>query len=526
MATWELSCQSNPSSASDKELVPYLARQKAMREFFERALFVPQDQNDAKDQDNNGLYFLGATTGSGKNYTAEQVTADLIAGGWDESGCFNKCPGRRTLVFVVPGKDNRDNYVASVRELLAGQGMSCDEAARMVFDLPRAGENITNWIDTAFGKGSMRPRDIPCPFGAKDEVVLRDIMHAWNSAMEIADDLLGILDKKERLGSVVDRLTPGLWDKLALADASLRRAVSRGRQSITHGFEVIPQIWPSALLNDKRMPHAIACTPQKLVNRIDTVTGAGVVFFNATVADECLFIFDEIDHAKADMLSMLAADHMKFQPDEMLRILDRHFNGGVVDPLLLGNRDQWMAVYTHASTSDEHEGSNAATGKVSRASVEETAEEIAKGAQRIQKMIAACIQDMELQQPFALSDEAKDEQLAGRRLFGNDDVSVGDGLSKPLRYEFDARRNRNMITSCGADEQQTVNKAVRRARGLVRMVVGHLARCATLMDKLYYGSISYKDDLSRKNIIDALGVRNEQTNEKKLLEFVDAGAVL
>ena len=508
MATWELNCQSNPSSADDKELAPYLARQKAMREFFERALFVP------KDQDNNGLYFLGATTGSGKNYSAEQITADLIAGGWDESGCFNKCPGRRTLVFVVPGKDNRDNYVANVRQLLVDQGMDCDDAARMVFDLPRAGENIKNWIDTAFDKGSIRPRDISCPFGAKDEAVHRDITHAWNSAMEIADDLLGILDKKDRLGSVADRLTPGLWDKLALADASLRRAVSRGRQSITRGFEEIPRIWPSALLNDERTPHVIACTPQKLVNRIDTVTGAGVVFFNATVADECLFIFDEIDHAKADMLSMLAADHMKFQPDEMLRILDRHFNGGVVDPLLLGNRDQWMAVYTHASTAGEHEGSNAATGRVSRTSVVEAAEEIAKNARRIQKMIAACIQDMELQQPFALSDETKDEQLAGRRLFGSDDVSVGDGLSKPLRYELDARRNRNVITSCGADEQQTVNKAVRRARGLVRMVVGHLARCATLMDKLYYGSISYKDDLSRKNIIDALGVRNEQTNEK------------
>ena len=107
MAMWDLNCQSNPSSADDKELAPYLARQKAMREFFERALFAP------KDQGNNGLYFLGATTGSGKNYTAEQVTADLIAGGWDDSGCFNKCPGRRYLVFVVPGKDNRDNYVAS-----------------------------------------------------------------------------------------------------------------------------------------------------------------------------------------------------------------------------------------------------------------------------------------------------------------------------------------------------------------------------------------------------------------------------
>lgn len=135
MATWELNCQSNPSSADDEELAPYLARQKAMRDFFERALFVP------KDQDNNGLYFLGAATGSGKNYTAEQVTADLIAGGWDESGCFNKCPGRRTLVFVVPGKDNRDNYVANVRQLLIGQGMDCEDAARMVFDLPRAGEH-------------------------------------------------------------------------------------------------------------------------------------------------------------------------------------------------------------------------------------------------------------------------------------------------------------------------------------------------------------------------------------------------
>ena len=155
MAMWDLNCQSNPSSADDKELAPYLARQKAMREFFERALFAP------KDQGNNGLYFLGATTGSGKNYTAEQVTADLIAGGWDDSGCFNKCPGRRYLVFVVPGKDNRDNYVASVRKLLVEQGMDGDAAQRMVFDLPRAGDNILHWIETTRGKGAVGVRDIP-----------------------------------------------------------------------------------------------------------------------------------------------------------------------------------------------------------------------------------------------------------------------------------------------------------------------------------------------------------------------------
>lgn len=65
MAVWELNCQSMLSSVGDKELAPYLARQKAMREFFERALFAPKDQDGAKNQDNNGLYFLGATTGSG-----------------------------------------------------------------------------------------------------------------------------------------------------------------------------------------------------------------------------------------------------------------------------------------------------------------------------------------------------------------------------------------------------------------------------------------------------------------------------
>lgn len=508
MATWELNCQSNPSPAGGKELVPYRARQKTMRDFFERALFVP------KGQDNNGLYFLGATTGSGKNYTAEQVTAGLIAGGWDESGCFNKCPGRRTLVFVVPGKDNRDNYVANVRELLVGQGMSSDEAARMVFDIPRTGENILHWIETTRGKGAVGVRDIPCPIEADDESSHRIIKRAWGNAMEIADDLLGILDTRNRLGGVADRLTPVLRDKLSSADASLRWAVSHELKNITRGMEVIPQIWPSALLNDESIPHVIALTPQKLINRIDTVTGAGVVLFNAMAAEKGLFIFDEIDHMKADILSTLTDDPVTFQPDEVLRILDRHFNGGVVDPLLLGNRDQWMAVYTHASTSGDHKGSNAERNRVSRASVEEDAEEIAKDAKKIQKALASCIKEMKLRPPFALSDEAKEEQLSGRHLFGSDDISVGDNSANPLRFKLNEGGTRNMIITRGGSGRQTVSKAVRRARGLVRMVVGHLARCATLMDSLYYGGLSYKDDLSRKNIIDALGIRNDQTSEK------------
>lgn len=121
---------------------------------------------------------------------------------------------------------------------------------------------------------------------------------------------------------------------------------------------------------------------------------------------------------------------------------------------------------------------------------------------------------MKLRLPFALSDEAKEGQLFGRHLFGSDDISVGDNSINPLRYKLNENSTHNMITAHGANGQPTVNKAVRRARGIVRMAVGHLGRCAALMDSLYYGSISYKDDLSRKNIIDALGIRNDQTNEK------------
>lgn len=219
MATWELNCHSIPSSTGDKELAPYLARQKAMREFFERALFV------TKDQDNNGLYFLGATMGSGKNYTAEQVTADLIAGGWDESGCFNKCPGRRILVFVVPGKDNRDNYVASARQLLVGQGMDCDDAARMVFDLPRAGENIKNWIDATFDKGSVRPRDIPCPFGAKDEAVT-DAGAVCDASAAAVTRLRGIDLAEAIANGNADDADEALNAKIAAAHDAIERAAA------------------------------------------------------------------------------------------------------------------------------------------------------------------------------------------------------------------------------------------------------------------------------------------------------------
>ena len=53
------------------------------------------------------------------------------------------------------------------------------------------------------------------------------------------------------------------------------------------------------------------------------------------------------------MLSTLTDDPVTFQPDEALRILDRHFNGGVVDPCCWEIEiNGWRS--THASTSGDH----------------------------------------------------------------------------------------------------------------------------------------------------------------------------
>ena len=69
-------------------------------------------------------------------------------------------------MFVVPGKDNRDNYVANVHKLLVDQGMDGD-AARMVFDLPRAGEISCVGLRLRAAKGAVGVRDIPCPIEAR-----------------------------------------------------------------------------------------------------------------------------------------------------------------------------------------------------------------------------------------------------------------------------------------------------------------------------------------------------------------------
>ena len=66
----------------------------------------------------------------------------------------------------------------------------------------------------------MGVREISCPIEADDESSHRVIKRAWRNTMEVADNLLHILDTKKSLGNVVDCLTPSLWDKLSLADAS------------------------------------------------------------------------------------------------------------------------------------------------------------------------------------------------------------------------------------------------------------------------------------------------------------------
>ena len=490
---------------------PYLARQEAMREFMERALC-----GNPAECDVNGLYFLSAPTGSGKNYTAEGLAADLVLGGWDRNGCFKKAKGRRNLVFVVPLKANRDDFAANVRELLVDRGMSHEEATRIVIALPGNADGLLTWIDETCGM-DIDPRGrIACPFEMKDEAETRRIRAIWNDALDLAAELRAMERRSGKLGIDLGNTLCGLRNRFGRAERTLRRAIARNLKGVAVGSETISQIWPSARLCDRTTPHIIACTPQKLLTRIDTVMGTNAVFFDSALAGESVFIFDEIDHIKGDMTSFLLDQSVKFQPDELLRILDRRFNGGVVDPLLLGDKHQWMALYTTAASDPRYLGSHAATGRVSKGDVLAAAEGIAKSAERLKRAISSCITELGLCRPFAISSEMEMEALAGRHLFGSDDISVSlaKGDTGPLAYAPNADRTRNLLVRGDSGDTRRLDRALRRARRVVRMAVGHLSRCAYVMDDLYQDGALYREGISRKNVIDAFAVRNDETDEK------------
>lgn len=490
---------------------PYLARQAAMREFMGRAICSDPDERDV-----NGLYFLSAPTGSGKNYTAERLAADIVLGGWDRYGRFKMCKDRRNLVFVVPLKANRDDFVNNVRALLVERGMDPAKASRIVFGLPGNADGVLAWLDERCGK-DLDPRDIvSCPFEMDDKAGMQAVRTAWDDAIDLATEIRALERRAGKLNLDLGHFQDGLWKRFERAERRLRHDVARNYKSLTAGTETIPQIWASARLCERVTPHVIACTPQKLLTRIDTVVGPHAVFFDNALASESVFIFDEIDHIKGDMTSSLLEHPVCFQPDELLRILDRRFNGEGVDRLLLGDKHQWMALYSDAASNPAYEGSRAAEGKVLKSDVLAAAEEIEKGAERLKKAISSCIAELELTRPFGLSEEMKDETLAGRRLFGCDDISVAlpKGGVKPLVYTPNADRTRNHLTTGDGNRGRYLDRALYRARGVVRMAVGHLARCAYVMDGLYQDGACYRDGVSRMNVIDAFGVRNDDTDEK------------
>ena len=490
---------------------PYLARQAAMREFMERALCGNPDERDV-----NGLYFLSAPTGSGKNYTAEQLAADLVMGGWDRYGRLKMCKGRRNLVFVVPLKANRDEFVSNVRALLVEREIKEGEANRIVFGLPGNADGILNWLNERYGRDFDSQGSVPCPFEMDDQADERQVRAAWEDAIDLAMELRETERRAAKPAFKRGKRLIGLREQLGRAEHKLRREISRNAKGIKAGSEIIPEIWPSARLCDRTMPHVIACTPQKLLTRIDTVIGPNAVFFDKEAASESVFIFDEVDHAKSDMTSFLLGQSVCFQPDELLRTLDSRFNGGSIDPLLLGDRHQWLALYGTAETDPDYAGSRAATGKVRKRDVLAAAEAIERSADQLKKAISSCISELDLARPFALSDEMGKEALAGRRLFGRDDISVSlrKGSVRPLVYVPNADRTRNLLTSADDKQGQYLERALRRARGVVRMAVGHLARCAYVMDGFYREGVCYREGVSRRNVIDALGVRNDATDEK------------
>lgn len=132
---------------------PYLLRQDAMEEVLDEAL-----------ADDRGLSFLGAATGSGKNYVAARWCArQLLAGAAPEGGFAGLGPeagaaarARRSVIAVViPNKANRSAFRGLVVEFLENAGWAPDVAERAVVEVAAEGDGLLGLIRA--GRAGERP---------------------------------------------------------------------------------------------------------------------------------------------------------------------------------------------------------------------------------------------------------------------------------------------------------------------------------------------------------------------------------
>lgn len=492
----------------EEEQPPYIARQKAMRSIIRGALGAQE----------NGLYLFAAPTGAGKNYCVEDEAAGILVAGLQGQGILGADSKRKWIVFVTPGRENRDRFVWNVRKEVAGR-LNCPGAGEIarshVINLESNIDCFENWVE-AQDESALAS----CPFEAKEEKLNRDIEMAWRKALPWAKNR-----KQNRYNNKLDKDIKKENEGKALElEGKLRRALSLARkEGFKEGLDVVQKIWPAALL-DVDEPQIIAMTSHKQMYPVDTVLKGSMRFYSVEVADRSVFIFDEIDQIKADWLNVLTDRHLEYQPDVMIRDLYHRFctDEMVADRLLLGSYSNWKRIFNEAKNKSRHRGSKACEGQLSEGWFAKKVGDIERGSNELQRIVRRCHDELNLEYSFDYSEESKRRELDKKELFSLDDIELDSGGDGRYRYSLDKDAGRNLI---GTEDKQGLwlGRMMRRSRGVIRKSVSFLIKNVRLMDELFEGEAAFETGQSISEIIDSLGVRNTKTGEVRFWrDLIDA----
>lgn len=486
----------------EQQLPPYMARQQAMRKIAARTL----------REEAPGLYMLGSVTGSGKNYCVEQEVIEALVEGLNGTGPLGKGSKRKWIVFVTPGKENRDRFVENVRRGVAtrlGRPDADEIAQSHVLNLRSNTDCLSSWLlKNGILDGEGAP--LPCPFLPIDAEEGKELARAWNEAVNRFRRWLGDEAHLEN----DDEMKSEVWKKVNERERALRKSVAKAnRDGYLAHQDIVREVWPAAAL-DPETPCVIAMTSNKMMYPVDTVFAGTLWFYGTEVADRSCFIFDEIDQVKADWLSAIIEGCGEYQPDVMVRDLYHRLciEESLADPLVLGNYASWLRMLNEARNVSRHAGSRASKNQISKQWFAKQVGDIERSAKDVQRIIRRCYKELHLQYAFDYSEDIKQQGLKDRELFSLDDIALDMGESGRFRYVPVEKADRNII-GANAEEGQWLGQMMRRCRGAIRRALRHFARCVRLMDELFKGEMSFDTERSVAEVVDALGARNAQTKE-------------
>ena len=499
---------------------PYLRRQDVMEECFDVAL-----------RKGCGLHLMGAATGSGKNYVAARWCAKVLSGGVDKHGNLSalktagpgpdgdEAPGRRYVVVCIPNKANRRAFCRDVKKMLVQGGMAGDVADALILDLAAVGDGLfdylTEWYTDKHGRRRQRAKGAPCPFDlsrleAKEARLLETRWREANAKAAVRCEQ-ATLRTDANLSDEAYRL-------FSEAEAALRRVVRDGKVLPMLDLDVVEEIWPAVRLSYKR-PCLVVLTPQKLVYPVDTIAAGSVCLTSQDFAGKAVFVFDEVDRLKQEILGTYVENCLDFQPDFVLREMhDRLIDeSSWMHGLIVGDPVAWKIEWdkatskhpgSHASVLEAAEGHKAAMYELAK-----IADEVQASWERLQAAVTEVYVDEGLRYRFKTDStlEAFDERL----LFGEDNLTVEPVGSKrpvPLVVGPSEADRVNAISAAGPEwragegGKNSLNKSMGRIIGVADMVAIHLDRVARLRERINDGGEGFRAGHSVDVVLDGLGV--------------------